>query len=391
MNTRKKCVLALLAALPLSSFAMDFNVSGFGSLYAGSVVKGEGSEYFESELEEEDCPCYISNYYDASYYTDGEIDFDKDSTYGFKADIGLTDWLKLSGQVEGLGGNNFEPELTWLYARFNITDSIEIDLGRKAIPLYFYSDVLNVRYSMPWVRVSGDIYGWPLISYNGLSVTYRADIGEGALRTHAWVGTEEDNNNRAYRDLYWASDKYYIEWSKMAGLALEYDYDWISARVVGMTSKATERVKYYQLRDKGYVRYGTEPDGKGWGIVSNNVTSNFYGASIMIDRNDVLVQIEANSFDADDYSSSAYSVAAGYRIGSVTPMIGFSSFKDKDPDFGRQMNTTTSLVVRWDFMKQMALKAQYDILKDKTVWPDYGDGLFTGDSEVFTAGIDYVF
>ena len=402
MNIWFKCAVSTsLLMLAQASFAIDYKVSGFASLYAGKVVGGKASDYFVEDLGEEDCPCFISNYYDGTYYTHDKVSLNKDSTYGLKLAVDFTEWFSINTQVEGLGGNDFKPELTWLYARFDIMQNWSVDIGRKALPLYYYSDFLNVRYAMPWVRVSGDIYGWPLTSYNGISTSFLGDLGDGSYRISAWVGEEEDKDNRSYRELYWGgSDKYYIKWSEMVGLSFEYDYDWVSARVVAMTSKASEEVRYtndvavdwgYIDVDELYDDYGTPANGKGWGVVSDKVRQNFYGASLMIDHNDMLLQLEANMFDSDDYESQAYSIATGYRFGNITPMIGFSSFKDKDPDFGRQINTTTSLVVRWDFIESMALKVQYDFLNDKTQWPAYDDGKFTGDSEVVTAGVDYVF
>lgn len=401
MNTLLKLALsASLLTLAHFSFAVDYKVSGFASLYAGKVVDGSASDYFVDELEEENCPCFITNYYDATYYTSDKVSLNKDSTYGLKLAVDLTEWFSVSGQVEGLGGNDFKPELTWLYARFDVMQDWSVDVGRKALPLYYYSDFLNVRYAMPWVRVSGDIYGWPLTSYNGISTSYSGVLGEGHYRVSAWLGEEEDKDNRAYRDIYWGSDEYYIKWSNMVGLSFEYDYDWIAARVVAMTSKSTEKNKYDGYDDQDYIDDGDyEYVQGGWGVVSDKVTQNFYGFSLMVDRDDILVQLEANVFDSDDYESNAYSIAAGYRFGNITPMVGFSAFKDKDPDFGRQINTTTSLVVRWDFIESMAFKAQYDFVNDKTQWDTYddvtgdvnGSTRFTGDSQVVTLGVDYVF
>lgn len=389
-----------LLTLASSSFAVDFKLSGFASLYAGKTLSGKNSDYFVDELEEENCPCFISNYYDATYYTDDKVALNKDSTYGLNFAVDFTNWFSVTAQAEGLGGNDFKPELTWFYARFDVMQNWNVDIGRKALPLYYYSDFLNVRYAMPWVRVSGDIYGWPLTSYNGISTSYTGQLGDGNYRISAWAGQEEDKDNRAYRDIYWASEGYYIKWSKMLGLAFEYDYDWVSARVVAMTSKATEEVDYGYEDEQDYI-IEDELEGvrNGRGIVSDDVTQNFFGASVMIDHDNVIVQLEANAFDSDDYESSAYSIAAGYRFGKITPMVGFSSFKDEDPDFGRQVNTTTSFAVRWDFIESMALKAQYDFLNDNTSWNTYDEDTgdvngvtkFTGDSEVLTVGVDYVF
>lgn len=370
-----------LLALPVN--AVEYDYGGYLSVVAGNILDGDKQNSYLNDVLEYDCPCFIADYTDVGIYEDDGVSFKPDSGYGFNGQISFTDWYSVAGQVEGKGGNDFDPVVTWLYMRFEVTNNLSIDLGRKALPLYYYSDFINVSYAYPWIRASGDIYGWPLSSYNGISASYTDDLGDGTYTVSAWYGEEEDDDNRAYNDIYWGSESFYIKWSDIVGGAFEYSYDWIVLRAVLMTSKDTE------IADWG----GGDKE-----LVSDNVKQNFYGLAAIIDYNDFLFQSEYNQFDSEDFESEAYLFAAGYRIGDFTPMITYSKYSDEDPDFGKQINSTMSYTLRWDFYKQTALTLQYDVLSDDTTWYEDTDEdgndeeySFTGDARVIALGVDYVF
>lgn len=382
----------LLTAMVLSSapvFAVDYDFSGYISAVGGTVLDGDSSSAYLSEILEYDCPCFVADYTQAGIYEDTGISFKPDSGYGVKGQVSFNDAISLTAQVEGKGGNDFEPLVSWLFMRWNITSKLSVDIGRKALPLYFYSDFINVGYAYPWIRPTGDIYGWPLSSYNGISASYSDDLGEGSYTLSAWYGNEEDDDNIAYNNVYWGEKSYYIEWSKILGGSFEYSYDWLTFRAVIMKNISTEEVT---LLEDG----STE-------IVSDHVDQKFYGLALVIDYENILFQSEYNQFNADDFNSEGYLLGLGYRYKQLTPMISFSSYSDDDPSFGNddedghQVNNTLSYSLRWDFMKSAAFTVQYDVLTDKSVWFEEDDNgiyqqyTFTGDSKVVAMGVDYVF
>ncbi|NRB40436.1 MAG: hypothetical protein HRU20_18540 [Pseudomonadales bacterium] len=376
----------LLTALVLSStpaLAVDYNFGGYVSVVAGGIIDGDKSGSYLGEELGYDCPCFVADYTNAGVYEDDGISFKPDSGYGFNAQVSFNEALSITAQIEGKGGNDFEAELSWLFLRWNVTNKLSIDIGRKALPLYFYSDFINVGYAYPWIRPTGDIYGWPLSSYNGISASFTDDLGDGSYTLSAWYGREEDDDNRAYNDIYWGAESYYIEWSDILGGSFEYNYDWLTLRAVVMSNTSTE--------DAHWAANDIEP-------VSDNVDQIFYGFAALIDYNDVLLQAEYNQFDADDFDSKGYLLALGYRINNFTPMISFSRYSDNDPDFGNdeqdghQVNNTLSYSLRWDFMRSTAFTVQYDVLTDNTVWFEEGEQYtFTGDSKLLAMGVDYVF
>ena len=53
-------------------------------------------------------------------------------------------------------------------------------MGRKRLPIY-YSDFQDVGFAYTWVRPPTDLYGWEIVSYNGVNATYRGDWGGWAV------------------------------------------------------------------------------------------------------------------------------------------------------------------------------------------------------------------
>ena len=383
----------LLTALVLISApvaAVEFDYGGYVSVVAGGILGGDDSGSYLSDVLGYDCPCFIADYTDVGVYEDNGVSFKPDSAYGLKGQAVFHDDFSITAQIEGKGGNDFKPKLAQLFARWNVNNQLSIDVGRKALPLYFYSDFINVGYAYPWIRPTGDIYGWPLASYNGISMAYSDDLGEGSYTISAWYGAEEDDDNRAYNEIYWGAERYYIKWDNILGGSIEYNYDWLTLRAVVMSNKSTERAQWAEddVDDPADIIE----------VVSDDVDQKFYGLALMIDYENILFQTEYNQFDADDFDSKGYLFALGYRYKQLTPMISFSRYSDNDPSFGNdeqdghQVNNTLSYSLRWDFMRSTAVTLQYDVLTDDTIWFEEGEQYtFTGDSKVLAMGVDYVF
>ena len=372
--------LVVLLVMPMAN-AVEYSYGGYGSLYAGTVVGGKESDWFKYAIGESDCPCYVSNFYDAAYYKDGEVSIKNDSVYGFRGQADFNKTYSIAAQIEGRGGNDFKPELTWLYARAEYLPGWTIDVGRKAIPLYHYSDYLNVKYAMNTVRVASNVYPWPIVGYDGISTNYEWDGGPFTYGISFWYGVGEEKNSREFSELFYVSDEFYVKWDNMMGTAFTISYDWIDVRLVYMESDLTEKVTY----------------GDNTRVVTENAPQTFYGASIAADYDGYLFHMEIDALEHIRYSSVGYTVGTGIRFGTITPMVFYSNYTDKPLGTTNKADSSTyTAVIRWDFMTNMAFKAQYDHLIDDSSYhmrTPYGvqSGSFLGESKTVTVGIDYVF
>lgn len=57
----------------------------------------------------------------------------------------------------------------------------KLQIGRKRLPLYYYSDFQDVGYAYNTVRPSPDVYGWDIVNYNGASLSTTRSLGDWTL------------------------------------------------------------------------------------------------------------------------------------------------------------------------------------------------------------------
>ena len=93
------------------------------------------------------------------------------------------------------------------------------------------------------------------------------------------------------------------------------------------------------------------------------------------------MRTELNRFKSKTPSAQYdyYLVGVGYKVGDWTPMVTMSHYETKDFGAGIEARDSRSLSLRYDLNKNWALKAQYDISKDKTTGYD-----FFGDHKMIT-------
>ena len=103
-----------------------------------------------------------------------------DSDLGVQANLTLTD--ALSGVVQVLSRDdadgNFKPTLEWADLKYQITSDLAVRVGRTVLPTYERSDIQNVGYALPWVRVPLEItYTSTATNADGVGVLYRVKTG----------------------------------------------------------------------------------------------------------------------------------------------------------------------------------------------------------------------
>jgi len=373
----KLAIAGCLAGASLSVQAIDYKFNGYISLYAGKAFDGEEKPFivdysadYGSTLALADCPCFIADWLNAGVYEDDKVMLEPDSRAGFQIKTFFTNQLSFTLQAAVSGAELSNPRADFAYFRYELNDNFSIDLGRKALPLYYYSDFQNIGFAFDWVRVPGGVYGWAINNYNGVSLNYGNDLGDGSISVNLWYGSEKTNDVPQYTDIYYGLDSE-IEWKDMLGLAVEYNYDWLTLRAVAMENKATETIDYAKFGDIKYA----DPD---------NAKQSFYGFAFLAEHDNWRFISEINRFEIPDtdYESEGLSASLGYKVGDFTPTLSYSSFEDNyfDTEF-----RTQSFTLRWDASKGTAVKFQYDRFMDDSGWD------FTGDSKLVTLGVDYVY
>jgi hypothetical protein len=354
-------MLAMLAAAP-AAYADGplsmFTLSGFGTL---------GATY--SSLKTADYAGTAFEQYGAG--ASRNVDFGDDSRFGLQLNAQFTS--KLSAFVQVVVHNNYDntytPTLEWANVNYAFTPDFNVRVGRIEVPTFLTSDYREVGYANPWVRVPPELYNTvPITNSDGVDASYRLHWGAVTDTVRVIYGESTFHvNPGGFR-------------AQATGIFGVFD-----------TLEYRELTTHF-----GYVRAQvTLP-------FASDVAVRVYSAAADLDMERWFLQAEIARVTVDKITPGyvAGYVTGGLRFGKFTPYVTYATEHSLDravisPNYNSGQSSV-SAGVRWDFMKNVDLKVQYD-----HVWmPDNSTGLFTNQqpgyrlgsgTNVVTATLDFVF
>ncbi len=367
---------ALGVALTPSAQADEaLQLSGFGSIVAGRVFSGERHEPLYSYR----CPCFIADYGHGALYAPN-WSLKQESKLGVQGTYTLTPQLSATAQVVARGADGVKADVEWAYLTYEATPSWTLQVGRKRLPIYYYSDFQDVGYAYTWVRPPSDIYGWEVINYNGVNATYRTEWQGWAIKSNLFGGGEYTRENLMQRIFYETPQK--LAWRNILGGDLVLNRDWLTARLTFIRSDVQQwnRSDGSAVTPDPSVHPGRRAERQA-----------IYGGSLNIDHENWLVRSEYSVFDRSGYSykAHAYMLAVGYRLGRFTPMVTHTRYKERN-DFAPtafQHDRGLSATVRYELSDTLALKAQVDEFRDRS-GPDLD---YVRNSRLMSFSLDTVF
>jgi hypothetical protein len=341
-------MVILLVSSPVVA-EVDFN--GFGSLVTGRVTEGHE---------------FLADYPKTGVY-DKDWSFSPDSTLGLQFSSDVSDSFSLVAQVVVHSAADTNTDVDWLYLNYHISSELSAQLGRKRLPLYYYSDYYDVGYAYYWVRPPADLYTWQITNYNGISLLYETSIGDWDTSANLYYGNEDSNDNELLGLLFGVPvDEC---WKDMFGIVGTMASDWLDMRLTFMQGMV--------VRNINGVR------------VINDVVQRFLGLSVNIMMDDLHILSEFNNYvrPDNDINIDTYMVSFAYQLGDFAPYISHSAFEQEINATGNdEKHHTNSIGIRWDFHTDIAFKLQYDEVIDEGILIP-----IKGDSQSITFGLDFVF
>ena len=171
----------LIALTTGTAWADDaWRLSGFASLSAGKIQDDELS--------------YLGY--------DDEWSYKGDSVLGLQLSGDIAE--RLSFNIQALArsvnfeGDEFKPELEWMFLRYQLNSNWRLRAGRMRTPHYLYSETLDVGYSYVWVRPPVDVYSGtlaPFSHYDGLDLAYIKDFNDTSLDVQIFTGRMDRKND----------------------------------------------------------------------------------------------------------------------------------------------------------------------------------------------------
>jgi hypothetical protein len=341
MNKRKIILTPLIVELFLLApvaFAADIHWNGFMSVVAGTTMD-KGKSYASTR---DDGSGAIINYTD-------DVSFSPESMMGLQGQINVSDQLRFTMQLVAKGNTEYNLKADWAYATYSVNDHVAINAGRFRLPLFYYSDFLDVGYAYDWIRPPAEVYITPA-SINGASFNYSNIFGNFEVSSQAWYGsmTEDPAAPNVSRR----------EFTQNQGINLMVTYDWLKVRAVANTTNEVST-----------LTSGEE--------VAHDII--FRGLAVIADYDNVKWRSEYTTlFVEKTIEMKNWYASLGYDFGGVTPhythtINDVTTFKAK--------TAIDTFGIAWSFTPGAILKTEYLVSK-----PDGGDS-----TKVASAAIDIVF
>jgi opacity protein-like surface antigen len=320
----------------------------------------------------------------------------------------------------------YRPSLEWANVKYFVTDDLSVRVGRMVLPFNLLSEFRNVGYSLPFVRAPAEMYGTiPFTNFDGGEVSYSHHFG-GVINTFvAGVGVTTIRSvnlgaSQAHINLVTdtvevgaltlRADASYGTFKTPLGFGTLFDGFADAVAVIPGEGDAASTAEYLDSR------YNTVHWGhiQTYGVGASYDPGRWFGMSeLQRNYNTGLAGVSGSGF-----------VAFGYRVQALTPYATYARIITGYPEhpsipliglppplaaYGGTLNgilagitsgntsqQTLSAGLRWDFMKNLDLKVQYDYVRldagSTGLLVNEQPGFRPGSTaSVFSAAVDFAF
>lgn len=349
-------LLVVSLALAVSVSANDkLFISGFGSIIGSQVVDGSG---------------YVADYPNIGVYDD-QFDIGQESKLGIQTRATISDDLSATLQVMSRANNEYKAEVEWLFVNYALDDDLELQAGKLRVPVYYFSEFMDVGYAYPWIRVPSDAYSLDVTSFNGLQLNHRTYMGGVNFATTLYTGRNtprEQENSEIMSFLFNAEVKRKFE--GLVGVGFEVSTD-------STIFKAT----YSQSDMIQSIGAGAETR-EAITFLDVYVQQNFGNFAVMLEYNDY------------DPFYDSYFVSGTYQMDRTTLYFMHSQFTldSKDATSGKPIeeHDTNSIGLRYDYQPRVAFKFDVSMITDTGEYAVNKDPT-DGDAVILSTGVDFTF
>lgn len=378
-------LLLPLAGAPVQSRELAIDLSGFGTL--GIARTSDDDAGFVRDLSQ-------------GKGLDESWRFENDSLLGIQASLPLGRGLGATAQAVAhyRHDGSFRPEITWAFLRYDPTPAWTLRAGRLGTEFYMLADSRMVGYSYVTVRPPVDYYATlPFNHIDGLDLAGTWPLAGGLLRGKLYAGINHERSP-------WDDRLFDLRGSLLAGGYLDF-----------LKGKWQVRLGHARLRLEHDLPiddfYAALPAATADELRVAGTWAGFTSLGLVRDDGPRQIQLMLSRVRHD--RATFQDAWAGYlilsqRFGEFTPFVGLSAARStprrlRHPlpgltdAYQSEFHTdqrTLLLGVRWDFMANLSLKAQLDLVRgdaDSTFLYRRETPDWDGAMNVFSLALDFVF
>jgi len=354
-------LLVVSLALAAGATANDkLFISGFGSIIGSQVVDGSG---------------YVADYPNIGVYDD-QFDIGQESKLGIQTRATISDELSATLQVMSRANNEYEAEVEWLFVNYALDDDLELQAGKLRVPVYYFSEFMDVGYAYPWIRVPADAYSLDVTSFNGLQLNHRTYMGGFNFATTLYAGrnsprSPEDSEIMSF--IFGGNVK--RSFTDMLGFGFEVSTDSTIAKVTySQANMEQTRSNSFDAADDGTTTTDIN-------FIDVYLQQNFGSFSVMLEYNDY------------DPFYASYFVSGTYQMDRATFYLMHSQFTLDSEIAGVPIeeHDTNSVGLRYDYRPRVSLKFDVSMITDTGVFAVNKDANNDGDAVILSTGVDFTF
>ncbi len=354
-----------------------FAGSGFMTLGVGQMLSGTRGAVLDKN-----CPCLVTDYAQNGIYDgSGGLQFAPDSKLGLQGTAYFPDpRFSLTAQAVARGSQNGRINLEWLYASYQISDASKLQIGRKRLPIFYYSDSQDIGFALPWTHLPPQVYGWEAVNYNGISFQYQTQWRDWDINAQLLAGREQVKDSGYWQVYNGQASRTDVQWERIVGGSVTLNRAWFETRGSYLQSD-TQRNNLNGVFNSATQTLQPSADA----FLHNRVTQQkIYSVSFAADLTDWLVRSEHLLIDRPGASFKDYA----NRLGVTRRFSGWELTGDVaeyhaqaviaqggDPQ-GQESHINQSLTTRYFLSPQSDVKAQIEHQRDRggVNWqPKYGN------------------
>jgi hypothetical protein len=318
---------------------------------------------------------------------DGDWRWDGDSLLSAQLTLNPQGKFRLVGQFLAKDDviKRFKPRAEWFYAAYDVTPNLSLKAGRMVSLSFLLSESRNVNYAQTTARPVATVYTINTVTnLDGLSASWQTSLGGGTLQLDGAAGKSKVSVATGTVDvptlrsaaIKWSKDAFTVRYAR-SEFKVDLDFPGTSAALAALASGGTGCINCAAVFAQR--------------IPLKGIKGNIDTVAATYDIGDLTLQAEwaqrlANSAALPDVKGEY--VLAGYRLGAFTPFVALGRNRVVEPPLGLQTapaappaaaaanaafdrflqglsgRDTWQLGVRWDFAEGMALKLQYENIRN---------------------------
>lgn len=265
---------------------------------------------------------------------EGTADYVPETKVGLQGSFQVTENTYLVAQLVARGEQHWQAEMEWAFLSHTFDNDLTLRAGRLRVPLYMYSDYLEVNFAQPWLRPPEEVYAVvPVSSYEGVDFIYTIPFDEAEWQFQAYTGVGSDPDSET-------------------GFGTDVDYEGVYGLASTLVyNNFTLRVSYVMTELNSGQAFVPGTNNTVPLVNFTDADTNFLGLGMSYDDGDLLVvaewtrsQVDASNETTNltpgvdfNYSGNwqdidAAYISVAYRFGDFTPYVTYAIMETTDDD-----------------------------------------------------------